>query len=418
MYLSREATCTGQATFIVLLLVVIAVVSTPCRVAASAPAAVETKDIRVSAEEFPIFAWDQLGSDPARYKEAWDCGFNVGGFVTPDNLDMVQAAGLKCFVADKLITIRENLSLSNNEIATNVQMAVSRVASHPAVLGYHLIDEPDLKMIPVVARWVRAFNDIAPETIAFVNLFPYFEPRGQGTSYDDYLTSFVELAKPRVLSYDNYTLIDDGSIRPTFFLNFEKMRDISLKSGVPFWFIGLANAHFSYAEPTYATFRFQVYTALAYGVRGIGWFTFTSRDRGNYRLSAIDFDGRRTPTWEMLRAANMQIHRLAPVYLKLTSINVFHHPDTPKGCKGIDSSRYLNDLQGKGPFVVGEFEHPDGRPYFLVVNRNLAKSTSFNVVPKTQGKIMKVSSFTGLVGPWSAENNWLAPGQGMLLFLE
>jgi hypothetical protein len=382
--------------------------------AAATPAdPVSTTQTRVRAEDFPIFPWDQLGSNQARYDEARDCGFNVGGFVAPENLDLAQKAGLKAFVVDPAIKIRENLSLSDADITSNVRSAIARVGSHPAVLGYHLIDEPAGKLLPTVANWVNAFNAEAPDTIAFVNLFPWFQ-----TGYEDYLTTFIQLSKPKVFSYDNYVILDDGSIRPTFYLNLEIARDLSLKTGIPFWFVGLANAHFSYAEPTYATFRFQMYSALAYGVRGMGWFTYTARDRGNYRLTAIDFDGRKTPTWDMLRAANMQIHCLGPVYTTLKSVNVFHYPDVPRGCRGIESSRYLNEVKGKGPFVVGEFEHPDGRPYFLIVNRSLTKSTSYEVRLKTPGKLMKVSSFTGAIGPWSAENNWLAPGQGMLLFVD
>lgn len=382
---------------------------------------VSVPDTRVAPEEFPIFPWDRLGTDLKNYEEARECGFNVAGFVTPDRLDLPQKAGLKCFLVDPLVTIRDNMTLSDAEITSNVKAVLSRVGNHPAVLGYHLMDEPTGAQLPTAAKWVNAFHQADPNTTALVNLLPYFEagkPHHLDISYNDYLTSFVQMAKPRAFSYDNYVVMDDGTIRPTFYQNLEIAREVSQKSGVPFWFVGLSNAHFRYAEPTYATFRFQVFSTLAYGVKGIGWFTYTARDRGNYRNTAIDYDGRRTPTWDMLRAANMQIHRLAPVYTKLKSVNVFHHPQVPAGCRGIESSRYLKDLPGKGQLVVGEFESPDGKPYFLIVNKSLTRSTDYKVHPKLPGKIMRVSSFTGAIGPWSAENNWLAPGQGALLFLD
>ncbi len=373
---------------------------------------------RISPEEFVIFPWDHLAATSEQYKAAYDCGFNIAGFVAPENFDMVYAAGLKGFVAEKSITIRENLKLNDEQIQSNVNATLLKLDSHPGVFGYHLIDEPDTKLLPTVAKWVQAFNKSGAKKIPFVNLFPSFDPVDLEKNYENYLLKYINLSNPPVFSYDNYSLINDGTIRKTFFANFEKAREVSLKTGVPFWFVGLANSHFDYMEPTNATLNFQAYLSLIYGARGIGWFTYTSRDRGNYRLSAIDFDGSKTPTWDFLRAANMQIHNLAPVYIKLKSVNVFYHPDVPWGCKGIESSRYLKSIEGKGPFAVGEFEHPDGKPYFLILNRNLTKSTWFKVIPKKDGKLMKVSSFTGKTGTFSAENDWLAQGQGMLLFYE
>ena len=379
-------------------------------------------DTRIAADLFPIFPWDQLGNDPEKYKEAYECGFNMAGFAPPEQLDLASSAGLKAFVVDPLIDIRDNPNATEADITTQVQAVVSRVRSHPAVLGYHLIDEPSGKMLPNVATWVRAFNAANPPGLAFVNVLPYFKEGAAqhgGISYNDYVTSFVELAKPRALSYDHYVLMADGSIKESYYPNFEIAREQSLKAGIPFWFVGLANAHFDYMEPSYATFRFQVFTAMAYGARGIGWFTYLSRDHCNYRLTAIDYDGRRTPTWEMLRAANMQIHRLGPVYLQLKSVNVFHHPDVPKGCRGIESSRYLKSLKGKGPFLVGEFDHPNGKPYFLLVNKSLTRSTTYKLELKQPGELMKISPFTGAIDPWSGGGNfWLSPAQGMLLSVD
>jgi hypothetical protein len=387
-------------------------------------AATKIVDSRLTPEQFPIFPWDELPSDPAKYQEGYECGFNLAGFAPPEALDAVHAAGMKCFVKDPRISVRDHRDFDDAEIKSNVSAVVQSTTSNAAVFGYHLIDEPAHSLIPTVAKWARTVSEEIPANqLAYVNLLPFpFDESGNSQSnivkYEKYLTSFIDLAKPKAFSYDNYALFPDGSIRSTFYLNLEIARDVSLKAGIPFWFVGLANTHFRYAEPSYATFRFQVFSALAYGVRGIGWFTYEPRDRGNYRQFAIDFDGRRTPTWDMLRAANMQIHRLGPTYLQLRSVNVFHYPEVPVGCHGIETSHFLKSIKGEGPFLVGEFTDASGRPYFLIVNKSLTSSTPFKPELKKTGKLMKVSSFTGLVDLWSAENNWLAPGQGMLLFVD
>lgn len=385
------------------------------------PPTVQDPDARVAPETFAIFPWDRLPGDRAAYAEARECGFNLAGFVLPENLDAVHAAGLKAFVTDPRILIRGGgEDFSDEEIVARAKAVADATKDHPAVFGYHMLDEPKTGLFPLLAKWTAAFGRAAPGKIAFVNLFPEYGARGNDNEHDryyrKYLTGFIESARPQVLCYDHYALFADGKVREAYFPNLETASAAAREAQIPLWHVVLANAHFHYAEPSAATFHFQAYTSLAYGVRGIGWFTYRGRDRGNYRSSAIDLHGRRTPTWELLRDVNLQLNRLAPMLAAMEHVNVFHHPTAPAGSRGIESSRFLKELKGAGPFVVGEFEG-DGRRAVLVVNKNLAASTNYSPITKEPTMFEKVSSLTGESGPWSAENNWLAPGQGMLLLL-
>ena len=378
-------------------------------------------DFQVGPETFPIFPWDRLQGSKSACEEAKACGFNLAGFAGVGELDAVAAAGMKCFVTDTSIEIRGAEKLTDDEVNDRVKKLVARTAKHPAVFGYHLIDEPARALVPNVVRWAKAFQAEDPQHIAFTNLFPMSESAdGSGKvegEYESYLRGYLDPVKPAAFSFDHYSFFDDGNIRPLYFDCLEVARQASIKSNVPLWHVALANAHFHYAEPSPALFRFQIFTSLAYGVRGMGWFTYTARDRGNYRATAIDDFGHRTPTWDMLRDANLQLHRLAPHVTKLKSVNVFHDPDVPKGCRGIDQSRFVSGIKGTGPFCVGEFEGSGGKPAILIVNRSLTRSTQFTVTPKTKTTIQRVSSLTGQVRPMGAEDNWLPPGGGLLLLL-
>jgi hypothetical protein len=70
---------------------------------------------------------------------------------------------------------------------------------------------------------------------------------------------------------------------------------------------------------------------------------------------------------------------------------------------------------GGGDFVIGEFEDPDGRPFIMIVNKDLHRSTKFSVKFKEPGTILQTNSYTGVTEPWVGENMYLAAGQGMLL---
>ena len=136
----------------------------------------------------------------------------------------------------------------------------------------------------------------------------------------------------------------------------------------------------------------------------------------NFRLAPIDQFGHKTATWEMLRSVNLQLQGLAPTYITLKSVNVFHHPNVPEGCRGLDSSRFLTSLDG-GDLLAGEFEGPAGEPYVLVVNKGLHKSTAFGLTPKVAGTVTVISAYSGQPTGFGGEQVWLAAGQGMLLRL-
>jgi hypothetical protein len=223
------------------------------------------------------------------------------------------------------------------------------------------------------------------------------------------------------LSYDNYSLVN-GEMLDSFFTNLEIIRRLSIETGTPFWNCILANAHFNYMEPSDATFNLQVYSTMAYGGRGIQYFTYFSPEIGNYRLAAVDQFGNRTATWEMLRRINNQIHALAPTLIRLHSTGVYHSPDVPDQGQPITASKLIEAVDMTQRYVrppvgglIGEFEDGEGRPFFLIVNKDLKNSFQFKIRLKQEGrKLLRVSPYSGQEEPFGREMDWLAPGAGIL----
>jgi hypothetical protein len=368
-------------------------------------------------EEFAILPWSWIPADREVLDGIRACGFNLAGFVAPEALDAVQAAGLKAIVSAAETNVGDaEAGLADDEVQRRVKALVGLVGQHPATFGYYLRDEPSAAVYPGLARWAAAYAGAHPAALAYINLFPNYASAAQMgvATYEEYLSRYVATVKPRFVSYDHYALMDDGSLRGGYFQNLEAVRRVALASGIPFWNIVLGNAHFHYAEPSPAGLRFQLYTTLAYGGRGISFFTYLTPDVGNYRLAALDQFGHRTPTWDMLRQVNLQLHRLGPTYLQLSSQNVFHHGQVPEGCRDLGSSQLLARLDG-GNLLVGEFAGPGQREAVMVVNKDLARSTAFELEFKRPGHVTLVSPYSGAESAWAGEQCWLAPGQGMLL---
>ena len=376
---------------------------------------------RVAPEEFAVLAWSWVPGDADTLNEIHACGFNLAGFVAPESLDAVAAAGLKAIVSDPSTHVRDShVNYEEVRIRPAVQKLVTQTAQHPAVFGYYLRDEPNSRMFPALARYAAAFRQAAPQARCYINLFPNYASSSQlgNATYEEHLEQFITTVRPSFVSYDHYALMEDGSLRDGYFRNLEAVRSAALTHDLPFWNIVLANAHFTYAEPTAAGLCFQAYTTMAYGGRGISYFTYICPATGNYRLAPVDQFGHKTPTWDMLRNVNLQIHALAPTLVKLKSVGVVHHPDVPTGCRGLDQSRHVAELSGSGRFVLGEFEGAQGEAYVMVVNKDLHQSTDFGIRFKQEGSIVQTNAYTGKEQKWAGENNWLAAGQGMLLHVK
>lgn len=376
------------------------------------------EETMVKPNEFAILPWGGTPGDIDVLKGIRECGFNLAGFMDPKYLDLVSEAGLECLVSG-LYAGDAEAQLDQATIDKRVEELVKQVGNHKAAYGYYLRDEPGAGAFPGLGRWAAALKKFAPNALAYINLFPNYANAGQMgvATYDDYLESFVKNVQPKFLSYDHYALMDDGTLRDGYFQNLESVRKAALRHDIPFWNIVLSNSHFHYAEPTPAGFRFQAYTTLAYGAHGISYFTYFAPHSGNYRLAPIDQFGHKTQTWEMLRDVNLQIQKLCPVYLTLKSINVFHHPEVPSGCSGVETSKLLKSVAGDN-LLVGEFQGPDGQPFVMIVNKDLHKSTPFDLKFKEDGQIQKVNAYSGTIGAWGGEDDWLAAGQGALLCLK
>jgi hypothetical protein len=228
-------------------------------------------------EEFPIFPWGNTPGDVTVLREIKACGFNLAGFVSPDDLDAVTQAGLKAIVAAPGTHVGSaECKLEPQEIEARVNALVKQVGKSQAVFGYYLRDEPGANDFPGLARWTQAYRVAAPKALTYINLFPnYASPEAMNVpTYTEYLDAFVQKVRPEFISYDHYALMDDGSLRDGYFQNLEALRNAGQRHTLPFWNIVLSNSHFNYAEPTEAGFRFQLYTTLAYGGKGISYFTY------------------------------------------------------------------------------------------------------------------------------------------------
>jgi hypothetical protein len=366
---------------------------------------------------FPVMAWNSVPPDLAVLKKMKECGFTVAGFVAPKTLKLCRKAGLKAIVSDPRVSGYEWTKVDEEQARRNVTSLVKEVGNDPTVYGYYLRDEPGAGYFPGLARVAALLREKAPGQWAYINLFPNYADSGQmgAATYPEYLARFCAICRPTTLSYDHYALMDDGSLRSGYWQNLEQIRAAARSNSLPFWNIVLAVAHFNYREVSAADFRFQVYSTLAYGARGIAYFTYFSTEFGNSRMAPIDQFGHPTATWNYLQNVNFQIAALAPTLLQLENDDVYHLNNVPEGCHGPAEKDLIAGIDG-GDFMAGDFTHRDGSRYVLVMNKNVYKSAvcfpRFKTPPR---RLQFVSPWHGHLIDYEGAECWLAPGQGVLL---
>jgi hypothetical protein len=379
--------------------------------------------IAANTNLFPLMAWDYV--DDERTLEAMrDCNITCVAFVRPAMLDACEKYGLKAIIFDESVAGTNWSKPYNGDNArTNLGPLIQKTINHPAVMGYHLKDEPHAAEFPELAKAVATVKELAPGKWPYINLFP-----GKGDSYDKYLQDFATICKPAAFSYDRYSLLVENEINTNFWTCLAQVRTAALKNKLPFWNIVLTSPHWGYRELTESDIRIQTWGSLVYGVKGLAYYKFISKelpilnaaDLGNFRNGPLDQFGEKTPTWHWLRNMNHQIQNMAPVYLKLRSDDVYHIGSTiPDRNHGPTETNLVKSLP-KGEFVVGDFTHEDGRRFVMIVNKSLTASFAcapeFNAAPK---QIRYVSPITSEIKSYQYPKYYfLAPGQGVLLQLD
>lgn len=282
-------------------------------------------------------------------------------------------------------------------ITRRIEELYAEFGERPGLAGVLLYDEPGRSLFPTLKfareEVERVFGD---DELPYVNAWPSYASRKDGLeapSYGDYLDYYLNEARypnaavaPPFLSFDHYPLLANERTTVDFFYNHAVIRDFALRFGVPSWAfvqsLGFDGSRI-YLEhrrsPDEAEIFWQINVALAYGVKGVQYFTYWTPENGAVRFgnALITRAGTRTSLYNYAQRANGYLERIGGVLLPLTSVSVTHanEPNPPRGAQPFRANLYIRATSGS-PVVLGLFTRP-GAPaerYLLVANRTPNKS--------------------------------------------
>lgn len=298
---------------------------------------------------FIISAWCGPEGNLERYKEYAECGFNL---VLGGDAALAKAVGIKAIVGGG-------------------PADVPKYADDPTVVGIFLSDEPQTARFAELGELCRAIREANPRYIPYINLLPtYASPEQLGSpTYEEHVRKYIETCKPPFVSWDHYALYGSCE-RPDYFENLEIVCRQCRAARIPFVQIILSVPHFAYRDPDEADLRWQVYTTLAYGAKGIIYFTYvTPTDGGWYRNAIITEKGERSDKYEYVRRLNRKLNVLAPLLIGLDGVRVAHTAPLPAGGSGFDDNFPAAGADGM-PMTIGWLRDGDKRDYLWVVNRS------------------------------------------------
>lgn len=409
--------------------------------------AVRPKDVSglplVGGPDFPIgIFWPPPPYETSveRYQEIADAGFTFvvsGNYADDGNiigwlLGCADQVGLKVLVSDdtqirnmtRWFTISDDrsvpMSITSADAAELVRRALDAYAPHQSLAGFNLFDEPWAGIMPSLGRAFGIVRTAAPDLLAYANLLP-----GTGSGYDTYVQTFVDAVAPSLLSFDRYPIVSSGE-DTGYFDNWARIRAHALAAGVPAWTYIQTLAYSGHATPTAAGLAWQVNMSLAYGAKGVQYFTYWTPDpaRGEgFGPALITVDGHRSERYADAKKLNTRW--LAPVgrVLKpLVSASVQHANESPlpAGAAGFTPDDTITAATGS-PVVLGRFTDPNGPArYLLAANRSRTATATSRVT--TGSAVTSVARYDATGDAWhpvSAGNLDLSldPGAAVLLRL-
>lgn len=365
---------------------------------------------RFVQDRFAIGFWVDPPADQAmaqHYQRIADANFTLvlGGFgaTTPETvarqLTLCEKHGLRALVS--LPGYRAGAHAGKK--AKQSVEAQDGFPDSPACWGYMLRDEPNASMFADLRYMVDHLRKARPGKLAYINLYPnYANAKQLGTpSYAEHVARFAQDVDPDVLCMDHYPLMrPDVDNREAYCQNLAVLREHAVARDVPFWNFFHTMPFGNHTDPTEAQIRWQIYTSLAYGAKGVLYFCYWTPAGAEFpRGSAIiRRDGRPTRHYDQATRINADLRALGRTLMRLTSTRVVRIRP------GDDSAALLAGTSLKslsaGNYLIGLFRHEDGRRAVLINNYEHAYTAWPDVAfDAAEGAAMEVSKRDGREAP-------------------
>ena len=294
----------------------------------------------------------------------------------------------------------------------NLKFLLDRYYTQDNILGAFVRDEPNYKELTTyhyeeAYEWYRELGQEYGEKYSgrslCVNLYPNYANNysGDGTpmSFEQYCRAYLELTKAPFLGSDYYCFlgVDSGTSRCGEYFNFLSiMNSVSDDYKIPFWCFFQTGGQWDQVGkpsvdpyPTEFEMLWNINTSLAYGCKGIEYFTVQQPTEYSYtdnenqpdfeRIGLLGAAGNKTQWYYYTKKVNSQIAAVDEYLVNATNMGVmtkgYLNPFIPTE-DVLSSFRELQSIDFSGPVpeqdgvFVGCFDY-QGTTMLYVVNASV-----------------------------------------------
>ncbi len=320
---------------------------------------------------------------------------NADLFTEEQNLRMLELAdryGFRVSVADPRIFGSDD----------DIRSAVEVYRDLPALEGYYIKDEPDSTEFEWAAAIYQKLVALDSTHVPHVNLFPNFVIPNYETNHVERWVNTVGAENLKYLMFDQYPFTADGYIRPTYFENLEIIRRVGInyrvKTAAYLQSVGIMDVYHrhAYRRPTPSELRFNMFTALAYGIKRPVWFTYwtpTNAGKEIFMDAIIDPQGNKTDLYEPFSKLNERVKPIGHILFNLDAVEVFHSgSEAPIGTQTLPEGYFWSPIGKQDDLLISRFSDHRDQTYVMVVNKSLTVSKQFAF--KLSGDVTRVDGFT------------------------
>ena len=353
--------------------------------------AARASDARFVQDRIGIGLWSDPPLDQqadAHYASIAEANFSfvIGNFgaSTPagvaKQLSLGEKYGLKIIVS--------TAGLPHNQLPTNA-----------ACWGYYVADEPGPGAFAGLRQTADSLRAARPGKLAFINMLPDYAPAWAlgNEAYPEFMGRFIREVGPDVLSMDHYPhFLPQADGRAAYCRNLEVMREKSLAANIPFWNFFNTMPYGDHSDPTEAQLRWQIYTSLAYGAKGVMYFCYWTPAGNEFPKGGaiITQAGKRTRHFEEAKRINGAVKSLGPTLLMLKSTGVFRVGPRDDAATALQGSGVASI--SPGDYLVGAFRRSDGMRAVLLNNYEFAYSAWPTVTfDAPEGSVLEISPVDG-----------------------
>ena len=366
--------------------------------------------VRIKPNRFPIGFWSTgmpLPSSTAMLDDWDEAGFSMiyGGHWTyaPGIKNLMQwllfqgeMRNFQVIIEDTRIDAPGVGESIPADYAQRVRQVIEDYGHYSALFGFKIDDESDARVFENTYACADIAREGAPTHQIIINMFPWYNWTGayyQYSNFQDFMTDLTNLhadSEMEVFSADCYFQLDtvvppENGTWDTFFPSMYRYGQWCRQNQRDLWHIVLAIPHtayqadgitprFNYEIPNEAVIRWQFNCSIAYGARGVFYYTFYTPNLPEFGEGAIDLNGDRTEIFYWLKDTHSDFRQTyGDMFLELELTKVMQAGQQFGSVPAFAPDELITGVNVSGgisnyPLIISRFADPAGGEYVMLVN--------------------------------------------------